>query len=120
MIQEKDIRAKLAALERGELSLWGFYDWIESDSQNMGRDSSAEAVELVGSINLLFADYDLRLIDEVALRQKLSELIHYVIHSVVVLDYAPNVVTIDASPTRLFWSSQRSPLEEPWGIPQLV
>jgi hypothetical protein len=74
MIQEKEIQNRLAAFQGGELSLWDFYDWIESASLNMGRDSSADAVDLVGAINLLFADYDLRLLDEDSLRGKLIEL----------------------------------------------
>jgi hypothetical protein len=100
MIQENEIRAKLAALEAGELPLWAFYDWVERASLNMHRDSSNAAIDLVGSIGLLFADYDLRIISERGLRQKLSA----IIRPVTVTYFFPRVSNVNVTPLSVLGS----------------
>jgi hypothetical protein len=102
MIQENEVRAKLAALEAGELPLWMFHDWIEKASFNMHRDSSDAAMDLVGSIGLLFADYDLRIISEKVLRQKLIA----IIRPVTVTYFFPSVATVSITPLRWAAGSQ--------------
>lgn len=99
MIYKEDIRAKLAAVAAGELPLWDFYDWLEIASLNMHRDSSAEAKELVGEIGLIFADYDVGIIGDKPLKDKLVS----VLHPAVVYDYGRHFVKINASPVS--WAS---------------
>ena len=94
MIQENEIRAQLALLESGELPLWAFHEWIEETSFNMHRDSSPGAIDLVGSVGLLFADYDLRLIDESRLRRKLINLLH----PIQFFTHSPNVLEVALAP----------------------
>jgi hypothetical protein len=104
MIQEIEIRAKLVALEGGELPLWHFRDWIERASFNMHRDSSDAAMDLVGNIGLLFADYDLRIISEKSLREQLLALLHHV----VVSEYNSNVSRVSVTPVHWVSGSQWS------------
>jgi hypothetical protein len=116
MIQENEVRAKLAALEAGELPLWAFYDWIERASLNMHRDSSNSAMDLVGSIGLLFADFDMRVINEKDLRQKLIA----IIRPVTVTYYFPGVSMVAVNPLRLVSGSQSSEWGRLLQAPQLI
>ena len=104
MIQESEIQSKLAALEAGGLPLWDFYDWIESASLNMHRDSSPVAMKLVGRIKHLFADYDLGLIDQESLTQSVSSLLH----QVVVYDANAAFTKINVTPLRWVSSAEES------------
>jgi hypothetical protein len=109
MIQEIEIRAKLVALEGGELPLWHFRDWIERASFNMHRDSSDAAMDLVGNIGLLFADYDLRIISEKSLREQLLALLYpALLHHVVVSEYNSNVSRVSVTPVHWVSGSQWS------------
>lgn len=56
MIHERDVRAKIAAVLRNEISVVDFARWIMSNSWNMHKDSSSEAVDLVSNIHLLLAE----------------------------------------------------------------
>src|SRR5438876_11499223 len=58
MIQEYDVRAKIAAALSDEISVVDFARWILSNSWNMHQDSSPSAVSLVSDIELLLAERD--------------------------------------------------------------
>lgn len=57
MIDEADVRNRLAEVASRGLSLGDFEEWIELNSWNMHADSSPEAVHLVSSIHLLLSEY---------------------------------------------------------------
>ncbi len=75
MIQESDVRDKLAAVASHDLSLEDFVDWLESASWNMHADSSPEAIDLVSSIHLWLSEYDHRDVGEPELRRRLLSLV---------------------------------------------
>ena len=74
MIQESDIHDKLAALQRGEVSVFDVGDWIDANSWNMHRDSSSEAIKLASSIDRLFAEYDHGYLSEEVLEREVVAL----------------------------------------------
>ena len=74
MIQERDVRAKIAAVLRNEISIIDFARWIMSNSWNMHQDSSASAIELVSDIHLLLAERDDFSLDDTAFRRELLAL----------------------------------------------
>lgn len=74
MIHASEIRQQLAAVTSGQLPLSDFAEWLDSKSWNMHRDSSAEAVTLVSSIDRLLAEYDHRDSSEDELRRALHAL----------------------------------------------
>lgn len=74
MINELDVRAKIAAVLNRELSIVEFARWIMSNSWNMHRDSSRSAVSLVSEIHLLLAERDDFSLDDAAFIQELSVL----------------------------------------------
>jgi hypothetical protein len=115
MIQKLEIQEKLEAVASGKLPLWRFYDWFEEASWNMHKDSAQDAMDLAGTIKLLFADYDLRSLNQDELFDKLISLIH----SVVIFDYSPNVAQVNITP--IWWSadSQFAPLQAT-AVPQLL
>jgi hypothetical protein len=57
MIQEQEVRDRLAAFLRNDISLEDFKSWLAAHSWNMHRDSPAAARELVGRIDLLLAEH---------------------------------------------------------------
>jgi hypothetical protein len=77
MILESEIRKRLAVVAEGALPLWDFYDWLDTNSIDMELDSSEEAIELVGEIDHLFAEYNRRVYLKDALRNKLASLANY-------------------------------------------
>jgi hypothetical protein len=58
MIQEFEVRQKMADAVEMKISVIDFIRWIMSNSWNMHRDSSREAVDLVSQIHLLMAERD--------------------------------------------------------------
>jgi hypothetical protein len=103
MIVESEVREKLAAVASNKLPLFDFADWLDSKSWNMHRDSSPEAVKLVSSIELLFAEYDHGDLDEAQLRRELLGLLGFVVLRLrVSLDLdeplEPEVVSANSSP----------------------
>lgn len=78
MIQESEVRDRLARVVQGELSLFAFENWIEGESWSMHSDSSPQAVDLVSSIHLLLSERDDGLIDERQLRHEFLELLTHV------------------------------------------
>lgn len=71
MIKLAQIQEKLSASLHSKAAMWDFADWLARASWNMHKDSEQEAIDLVLSLNHLFADYDNELIDEDALLRKL-------------------------------------------------
>jgi hypothetical protein len=58
MIQEAEVRNRIAALASGQLSLVDFERWLGPASRNMHADSLPEAIDLVSSIHLLLSERD--------------------------------------------------------------
>lgn len=82
MIEEADVRDKLAALASHELSLEDFAGWLGPASWNMHADSSPEAIDLVSSIHLLLSEYDHGDVDESELRRQLLSFLDDVVVSI--------------------------------------
>ncbi|MBZ5652697.1 MAG: hypothetical protein LAO18_19690 [Acidobacteriia bacterium] len=74
MINERDVRAKIAAVLDSEISIVDFVRWIISNSWNMHQDSSPSAVSLVSEIHLLLAERDDLSLDNAAFLRELSVL----------------------------------------------
>lgn len=79
MIREENVRNKLAALWRREISLEQFEDWLAQASWAMHNDSNAEAIDLVSSVHLLLSERDDRVIDEVELRHQFMGLLNDIV-----------------------------------------
>ena len=79
MIREDDVRNKLAALWRREISLEQFEDWLAQASWAMHNDSRADAIDLVSSIHLLLSERDDHIIDEVELRHQFLRLLNDIV-----------------------------------------
>jgi hypothetical protein len=58
MINVDQIRVMLQRVILAEVSLDEFDEWISRESWNMHKDSSIEAIELIGKIELILADFD--------------------------------------------------------------
>jgi hypothetical protein len=56
MVHVRDVKVKIAAVLRNEISIEDFARWIMSNSWNMHKDSSDVAVDLVSNIHLLLAE----------------------------------------------------------------
>jgi len=74
MVHENEVREKLSALLRGEISLLQFEDWLASASWSMHRDSNPSAIALVSSIDVLLSERDDHAINELELRNELRSL----------------------------------------------
>ena len=68
------MKEKIAAVLRSELSVMDFARWIMSNSWNMHKDSSPDAVALVSRIHLLLAERDEQAIDDVRFIHELRSL----------------------------------------------
>jgi hypothetical protein len=58
MISVDQIRQSLRIVIAKKMSLDAFDEWLSAASWNMHKDSSAEAIKLVGSIELMLACFD--------------------------------------------------------------
>lgn len=81
MIYERDVRAKIAAVLANEISIGDFARWIMSNSWNMHKDSSPDAVALVSDVHLLLAERDDFSRDDDGFRNGLSSLANNIIVS---------------------------------------
>jgi hypothetical protein len=81
MIHVHDVRAKIAAVLRNEISIEDFARWIMSNSWNVHKDSSKEAVDLVSSIHLLLAERDDEFYSRDEFRIELSHLLNNIVVS---------------------------------------
>lgn len=79
MIHEREVRSKIAAVLRNEISLVDFERWIMSNSWNMHKDSSASAVNLASEIHLLLAERDDSQIDDRAFLRELALLLNNIV-----------------------------------------
>lgn len=75
MIHEADVRAKIAAVLRDEVSVVDFARWIMSNSWNMHQDSSRAAVDLASNVHLLLAERDEASINDNDFKRELSALL---------------------------------------------
>ena len=104
MIRASDVRHKLALLAEGKLSLNAFENWLAPYIWNMEQDSSAEAVDLVYSLQLLFAERDNRRLSAASLRGELVLLLNNISDSVVVDSDAPSMPYVKShSAYPAFW-----------------
>ncbi len=102
MIQELDVKAKIAALLRDEISAIDFVRWIMANSWNMHRDSSDRAVDLVSDIHLLFAERDDKSLDDQAFLAELRELVSLHPRDVWISANVPVRVSLDFDSTADF------------------
>jgi len=58
MITVDQIRKQLRELVANKLTLEAFEDWLSVESWNMHKDSSADAIKLVGDIELMLSCFD--------------------------------------------------------------
>ena len=64
MIQEAEIRERIANVVQDRLSLDDFEDWVARQSWNMHRDSNEDAQSLVSEVELALAEYSSNHLDE--------------------------------------------------------
>lgn len=57
MIQQHDVLNRLGDLLRGTETLRSFHSWLVGASWDMQVDSDRDAIELVGQVELAFAEY---------------------------------------------------------------
>jgi hypothetical protein len=102
MISAQEIKQKLALVAANRLSLNAFEDWFVSNSWNVHKESSLEAVELVASIHLLLSERDDRVLNESSLRNGLVSLLSsaksFVYHVSHVEDVAINPILVACRP----------------------
>jgi hypothetical protein len=96
MIQEAEVRNRIAALASGQLSLVDFERWLGPASRNMHADSSPEAIDLVSSIHLLLSERDHGDLSNDELRQDLLNLVDKTGIIEVVLALDPTVSLVRA------------------------
>ena len=75
MIRESEVRDKLAAFVRNELSLQALEDWLAQASWSMHSDSSSKAIDLVSSIHVLLSERDDHILSKADLRRELESLL---------------------------------------------
>src|SRR5438045_1633215 len=85
MIYETAIRDKLIALLRNEINLVDFDSWLGRESWNMHRDSSTEAQNLVGAIELALSEYSSGHLSNAELLAELRSLVDSVIAEVFII-----------------------------------
>lgn len=56
MVSESDIRARIARVLAGDLSLDDFADWLASNSWNMHKHANRDIQQMIGAIELAFAE----------------------------------------------------------------
>jgi hypothetical protein len=71
MVNESQIRERVASYLIGEQEFEMFHDWLMEQSHNMHQDSSQDAQELVGDIDLHIYEYLDGNIDEERLKSAL-------------------------------------------------
>lgn len=76
MINENQIRTRLALYLRKLNSLDQFEDWIAESSWNMHKDSSEDAQKLASAIELRLGEHSSGHLDEDAMRDELRKLLN--------------------------------------------
>jgi hypothetical protein len=103
MIQEYDIRRKLALVLEGKMEVEDFEDWLVPTSWNMHLDSSQRAQDLVWAIELLLSEYSSSHRTEQSLRLAFQKLLSEVKASFDLASGAPvklvELVAQSASPS---------------------
>lgn len=77
MLSADSIRAHIAALVNGQLSLDDFEDWIISSSWNVLQGADPEVRQLVAAIELRLAEHSSEHLDEADLLSELQALLLY-------------------------------------------
>lgn len=95
MIHERDVRAKIAAVLRNEISIEDFARWIMANSWNMHKDSSRAAVELVSNIHLLMAERQDNMYGSDEFRHELSLLLNNISESIVINEEAVSIPQVE-------------------------
>ena|SRR5687767_685577 len=108
MISEVEVRRKLFALLRENISLEEFEAWLVPQSWNMHRDSLPAARRLVGEIELSLAEYSNGHLDEDEVREILWSLVNTVSVSLI-LDPATGASPRSASILTATWFQAGSP-----------
>ena len=72
MIQEREIRDRLAALLSGHMSMAAFGEWLADESWDMFSDGDDAAIALVTAINIRVDSFQAGAISSEALRAELS------------------------------------------------
>ena len=103
MIHEHDVRAKIAAVLKRDISVEDLARWVMANSWNMHKDSAPEAVDLVSSIHLLLAERDDPHADP-EFRRELQSLLNNIVVSI--------DSTIDQAPKPYVSSSSAPPLRQ--------
>jgi hypothetical protein len=98
MLEASQIKAQLAAVADGRLPVWELYDWLDERSIDMHLDSSQEAIDLVGAIDHVFAEYERGVFSKSRLVEKLKALLP----RFVVIDLGAEMVRA----TTVRWGSQ--------------
>lgn len=108
MIDESELRQKLAAVVEGHIALEGFERWFGPASSNAHKDSSRGAIELVSAIHFLLSERDAGL-SEVVLRGDLVALLNDVRRSVVFSPGDSSRVAIESrySSSPMLWVGDR-------------
>ena len=86
MIEESEVRERLLAFLRGDLSLDDFEDWLVISSWDMHLDSEPGAQELVWAIELALSEHSSRHLSYDGLEQEFGNLVNHVMFSVEVHD----------------------------------
>lgn len=76
MISAHEIRRQVALVATRKLSLNAFEDWFVSNSWNVHKESSTEAIDLVSLLQLLFSERDANILDESTIRSRLHALLN--------------------------------------------
>ena len=78
MITEGEVRSALADLLAGRQPAARFEEWLAVKSLNMHRDSTREAVDLVGAVGLALAESSSGHISRAELKARLASLLLFV------------------------------------------
>jgi ribosomal protein RSM22 (predicted rRNA methylase) len=89
MIQEQEIRTKVEALLRREISIPDFSRWIVDRSWNMHRDSSQPAIDLASDVQILLAERNDRSLTDDDFLREIDELVAPIQWSVSVTSNRP-------------------------------
>src|SRR3954466_6353643 len=113
MIEAADIREQLRLVASGEVSLNAFEQWLDPHIWNMELESPDDAVDLVYSIQLVFAERDDRRLSAPDVRRRLLALVNDEVFSIQYdSDLRPALKRqLPLSPAPLFASPHPDPVQ---------
>lgn len=86
MIEESEVRKRLLAFLRDDLSLDDFEDWLVVSSWDMHLDSESGAQELVWAIELALSEHSSKHLSYDGLKQEFGNLLNHVVFALEVHD----------------------------------